>query len=276
MKDSLVYNIPAKLIDAYRDRNVILRSSFPTELVHCLGRADPAMIRFLQLLSTTVETDGLESAGTGMPLEIVLKDPDIQFQHLYKLVSLLDSHPVRIAIPVIPGFSTAVKLAVSLGYEVRLQLDQPDELLIREVEKVLDLYLHGSTVRQPIEFFQSLLLSYYRNEPVSLWEIAEEDPTMVRYVTDDGEETISRRFAGVKLVGPLDEFVGRYGQALIDERRECHDCEFFNRCGGYFKWPDKTYRCDGVKRVFRALADAAHEVKHDLEAFEGLGVRVQP
>jgi len=275
MISPLVYNIPAKMIEAYHGRNVIVRSSSPFEIVYCLGRADPTAVRFIQLLSASADTSLLEGSGETLPLEIVLKDPADQYQYLYRFANLLDSHPLRIAIPIVSGFSKAAKLAVSLNYAVKLEIEQPNEVLMEELSSVLDLYLHRSYVRQPVEFFQSILLSFLRDEPISLWQVAEEDPTEVRYITDDGEETISRRFAGIKLEGGLADFVDRFGKMLIREQRECHECEFFNRCGGYFKWPDKTYRCDGVKELFRTLAGAVREIKNDLAGYDGLGVQPQ-
>ena len=193
----------------------------------------------------------LENFGPGIPLDIVLENP-AQYQQLYSFSNLLDSHPVRITIPLVSGFSKAVKLAISLRYAVKLEVKQPDEDLLAELDTVLDLYLHLSSVNQPIEFFHSLLLSFYRNEPVSLWEITEIDPAIVRYVGDDGS------------VVDVD---------LNSETRECHDCEFRNRCRGYFKFPDQTYNCDGVKRLFRTLAQTAHELKADLATFEATEVQ---
>jgi hypothetical protein len=275
LSNALVYNIPAKQIDAYRGRNVIVRSSEPAELVYCIWRADPKAIRFIQLLSTPADTSVLEAVGEALPVEIVLKNPAAEYAQLYNYTNLLDSHPVRVAIPVWPGFSKAAKLAVSLNFAVKLELQQPDSLLMEEVAAVLDLYLHRRYVRHPIEFFHTMLLSFYRREPVSLWEVAEEDPAQLRYLTDDGEETISRRFIGEKLSYDLNDFVARFGEELLSEKAECHECEFFNRCGGYFKWPDKTYKCDGVKQLFRTLQGAADEIQHDLAALELTEVQPQ-
>ena len=273
MSESLVYNIPAKLIDDYRGRNVIVRSSAPDEIVNCLKSADPTNIRFIQLLSTPGDTSALEGCGQQLPIEIVLKDPAAEYPKLYNYPNLLDTHPVRIAIPVLPGFSKAVKLAVSLDFAVKLEMEQPDSFLIEELMTTLNFYLHRSVVRQPIEFFQTILLSFYRHEPVSLWAIAEEDPGVVHYITDDGEETISKRFTGAHLEYRLDDFVERFGQQLVFEKRECHECEFFNRCGGYFKWPDQNYKCDGIKKLFHTLQSAADEVKQDLAAYEVAGAK---
>lgn len=275
MSNTLVYNIPGTEIDAYRGCNVIVRSSVPAEIVYCLSRADPTAIRFIQLLSPPADCMFLESSGEDLPVEIVLKDPASEYMQLYNFARLLDAHPVRVAVPVLPGFSKAAKLAVSLNFAVKLEVGQPDPPLIEELRSVLDLYLHRSNVRQPIEFFQTMLLSFYRSEPVSLWEVAEEDPALVRYITDDGEETISKRFAGANLAGGLTDFVSRYSEELLSEKRECHDCEFFNRCRGYFKWPDKTYNCDGVRKLFRTLESAANELKHDLASYEVLGAQQQ-
>ena len=264
------------MIDSYRGRNVIVRSSQPTEIVDCLRNADLKNVRFIQLLSTPQDCGILESTAESVPIEIALTDPATNYAQLYKYVTLLDTHPVRIAIPVVPGFSNAAKLAVALNFAVKLELEQPDGRLIDEVISVLDLYLHRSNVQQPIEFFQTMLLSFYRDEPISLWEIAEEDPTQVRYITDDGEETISKRFAGQRLNGGVEDFVDRYSQQMLLEKSECNDCEFFLRCRSYFKWPDKTYECTGVKKLFRTLGNAAEELKQDLAGFQKLEVQQQP
>ncbi len=273
--NTLVYNIPAKQIDAYCGRNVIVRSAEPAELVYSIWRADPKAIRFVQLLSTPADSSALEGVAEALPLEIVLKDPATEYVQLYNYTNLIDTHPVRVAIPVVPGFSKAAKLAVSLNFAVKLELQQPDSLLLEEVAAVLDLYLHRSSVRQPIEPFQTMLLSFYRDEPVSLWKVAEEDPAILRYITDDGEETIANRFSGEKLDQDLGNFVPRYAEELLSEKGECHNCEFFSRCGGYFKWPDKSYKCDGIKTVFRTLKNAAAEIHQDLATMELAEARAQ-
>lgn len=272
MSTSLVYNIPARRIDAYPGRNLIVRSELPGELADCLRRPDSGAIRYIQLLSTANDSSVLEAVGEAIPLEIFLSDPS-QYQRLYDFANLLDSHPVRIAIPVVPGFSKAVKLAVALTFAVKLEVEQPDDLLIEELESVLDLYLHRSIVRQPIEPFQSTLLSLFRDEVVSFWEIAEEDPLQVLYITDDGLETISKRFVNVKLGVPLGDFVVGFGEELIAEQAECAGCEFFNRCGGYFKWPNRSYGCDGIRRVLGTLAGATLEIRQDLDSYQAMGAR---
>lgn len=258
-----VYNVPAKLIKHYEGRNVIVRSSSPAELVASLSRSDLSLLRFMQLTASTEDSSCLESFGPGIPLEIVLTTP-VDYHLLYSYANLLDSHPVRVAIPVVLGFSKAVKLAVSLDFAVKLEMEQPDQFLLREVESVLDLYLHRRVVNQPIEPFHTLLLSFYRNEPVSLWEITEKDPSILSYVSVDGNETLSSRF------------VEQFAAELINDKRECCECEFFNQCRGYFKWPRVDYGCDGVKQVFRALLITARELKEDLASFESMEAQAQP
>jgi hypothetical protein len=276
MENEVVYNIPAKLIGAYRGRNLIVRSETPREIVDSLSLSDLAQVRFVQLLSTPADTSDLEGWGDGIPIDVVLRDPPAEFARLYNYSNLLDAHPVRVSIPVVPGFSKAAKLAVSLSFAVKLELDQPDRSLIEELTRVLNLYLHRANVNQPIEFFHTMLLSFYQQRHASLWEIAEEDPSRVRYVMDDGSETISRRFDGSKLESDLEGFVERFAHELLAEKRECHDCEFFSRCGGYFKWPDRSYSCAGIRQLFSTLASAADEVKEDLAGYRATEVASQP
>jgi hypothetical protein len=169
---------------------------------------------------------------------------------------------------VVTGFSKAVKLATALDFSIRLQMEQPTAPLMSEIQDVLDLYLHRSYVRQPIEFFQSMLLSFYQDKPISRWDVAEENPAKVRYVTEDGSETISRRFFGITPEGDLDEFVWHFGKELLDDHAECHDCDYFTHCQGYFKWPDRNYRCDGIKEMFHILEAATQEVRNDLAQYQ--------
>jgi hypothetical protein len=274
--DSLVYNIPARQIDAYRACSVIIRSSAPEEIAYHLRRPLKAPVLMIQLLGTPADTGVLEALGANIPIEIVLADPVAEYAQLYNYANLLDTHPVRVAVPVLPGFSKAARLAVSLDFAVKLEAHQPDEPLIQELMSVLGLYLHRNTVRQPIEFFQSVLLSFYRHDPISLWEITDEDPVVMRYITDDGEETISRRFIGFNLKDGLENFVLRHCQQMLSEKYECHGCEYFSRCGGYFKWPESTYDCGGVKELFRTLENAAAELKRNIDAHELDANQLQP
>ena len=276
MKSEIVYNVTARHLGDFPGANLIVRSDKPREIVDSLAHTDLSRVRFIQLLSTPPDTAELEEWGTAIPIDIILKDPAAEFALLYNYTNLLDTHPVRVSIPALPGVSKAAKQAVSLSFAVKLNLGQPDNFVIDELSEVLDFYLHRTSVRQPVEFFQTLLLSFYQPQPASLWEIAEEDPAQVVYVTDDGEKTISSRFAGAELGPDLAGFVERYGQEMISERRQCHDCEFFSRCGGYFKWPDKLYDCRDVKTLLAKLSSAADELKTDLAAFAATVGGLQP
>jgi hypothetical protein len=197
-----------------------------------------------------------------------MKDPATEFPLLYKFAELLETHPVRATIPIAPGCGKAVKLASSLNYSVKLEMTEPPNAsLIEEMAQALDSYLHRSTLSQPVEYFHSSFMSFFHGGPTTLWEIQEEDPARTRYVTDEGIETISRRFATADLRGDPVSFVAAFQAELLSEKRECYGCEFLDNCGGYFKWPHKEYDCEGVKRLFQTLKEAAGELKLDLEAY---------
>jgi hypothetical protein len=155
-----------------------------------------------------------------------------------------------------------------LNFAVKLELTQPGEALVEEMSRVLDAYLHQSMVAQPIEYFHSLFLALFRGEPLTLWSIQEEEPAQIRYVTDDGEETLSRRFEGTDIKGDVSLFPGKFRAAIMAEDGECASCELIGNCAGYFKWPDPDYPCDGVKTLFRTLNEAARQLKKDLDAYD--------
>ena len=218
-------------------------------------------------LAPAATIDGLMRWEHAVPVDLVVQDPEADLPLLYRYSPLLAERPVRVSVPVAPGFSKVVKLALSLNFAVKLERSQPEPAVIEELLQVAGLYLHQSTVSQPVEYIHSMFLAFYRGDPVTLWAVQEEDPPRNRYITDQGEETISRRFAGVDLKYGIASFIKEFTEELLSEKQECSDCEFFESCSGYFKWPRKEYRCDGVKALFQTLKDAAEELREDLSSF---------
>ncbi len=261
---TVVYNIPVSLVAAYRGRAIIVRSEDPAELVKAISEKDLENLVGVQLLSLTAEVNALADWGNAVTVELVMVHPEKEFPLLYRHAKLFDKHPVRVSIPVVAGFSKAVKVATSLQFIVKLELGQPDADVIDELCGVLDSYLHQPMICQPIEPFHSALMASYYGERAALWDIQEEDPAYIRYVTEDGRETIARRFGGGSVTGDIDSFVPDLKRELLARREECSRCEFFERCGGYFKWPRRDFACDGVKTVLRTLIGAADELKRDL------------
>jgi hypothetical protein len=262
--DSIIYNIPASYRERYRGRQVTLRSPDPLELVNLLPAEPDGDLAGIQLLSLGFEPELLKSRWYGVPLDVVMQHPARDYPLLYRYAPLLDQHPVRISLAVVPGFSKALKLAVSLNFAVKLEVSQPDPSLLEELTKALHFYLHHPTVTQPIEFFHSLLSAFYQENSLTLWTIQEEDPTYYRYLTDQGEETVSARLADLTREKDLLAFVQDLQAGLLAEPGECSKCEFWRNCAGYFKLPHKGYSCLGVKPLLQTLRDAAAELRHDL------------
>jgi hypothetical protein len=200
-------------------------------------------------------------------VDLLLVNVEREYPNLYQWAALPAEGPARVSIPVVAGFGKAVKLALALGFAVKIEATQPDAAGIRALHQVLDLYLHRPGIGQPVEFFHSMLLAIYHDQPASLWAIQEEDPAGNCYVTDEGHETISRRFAGEHGAGDIRTFLDRFQVDLLEQGLECRGCEYFTRCGGYFKWPDRAYRCAGIKTIFQGIRTASEELKKDTTAF---------
>jgi hypothetical protein len=263
----VVYNIPVHLLTAYRGQEVLVRSQDPTALVQALPDDALETLVGVQLLSLLADVDALASWGYGVPIDLVMVSPEAEFPLLYRHAKLLDKHPVRVSIPALPALFKAVKVATALRFTIKLEMGQPEPAAIEALQAVLDFYLHHTSVAQPVEFFHTALMSFYHRSPVTLWDVQEENPAYVRYVTDDGRETLARPLVGMPVPGDLGSFVTGLQQALLAERNECCDCEFFQHCGGYFKWPRKDYGCSGVKALFHTLRDASEALRRDLNAY---------
>jgi hypothetical protein len=267
LSDSIVYNIPITMIEAYRGQNLVVRCHDPSTILQEHATLDLEMIEYLQILGIGSDIDSLMHWEHAVPVDLVVQNLEVDLPLLYRYSTMPAERPVRVSVPVAPGFSKVVKLALSLDFAVKLEPSQPGPALVEELLHVVGLYLHQSTVSQPVEFFHTMFLAFYRGDPVALWTLQEEDPSRMRYITDQGRETISRRFAGVELERDLPSFIEKFIEGLLKEGSECSDCEFFESCLGYFKWPGKQYRCDGVKALFQRLKKAAGELKEDLSSF---------
>jgi len=207
----------------------------------------------------------------GTPVDLVVSDPCRDLPLLYRYAPLLAGHPIRVSVPLVPGFGNVVKLAVSLDFAVKVEGGQPEESLADEMQRIAHFYLHQTTVSEPIEFFHSLFLAFYHQDPVNLWTIQEEDPSLFRYITDRGEETMPGRLAGVSVNRGFTTFVRELRDGLAAEECECSGCEFLMYCMGYFKWPDREYRCDTVKALLHTLLSAAGELRSDIASCQSLG-----
>ena len=275
LKESIIYNIPAAMADAYPGQSLILRSREPSELARRVASCDPERIAYLQIPGVGGDVEELLRADRPVPVDVVVEDPEADLPRLYRFAPVAADRPVRISVPVSAGFHKVVKLALSLHFAVKLEPAQPGPEMTDPLLQVADLYLHQSTVSQPVEYLHSLFLAFYHGAPVSLWAVQEEDPSCNRFVTDRGVETISRRFAEAERQYDFTSFPEKFAEELVREKRECHDCPFFETCLGYFKWPRKEYRCDGVRAVFELLRKAGRELKKDLASFASSGRETQ-
>ena len=264
------YNVPLALVDSYRDRRLIVRTYDPVDVVRTLSPEDFDSLLGLQLLDITADLEPLEVWNPGLPIEVVLNDPEAETMKLYRLSKLQRTHPVRVVIPLVPEFSKAARVASFLNLPVKLEGAQPPPELIEELSETLDFFLHNKAVAQPVDYFSGLLVALLHKVPVTLWEIQEEDPGIVRYVTDDGVEAVARRpFTAAS--EDLDTFHFEWTRRTLSPDAECASCEFFLNCGGYFKWPDFDFSCDGIKRILGRVREAAYELHDDLSLYPVVG-----
>lgn len=275
--DPVIHHVTVAQLGDFDGGPVVVRSHSPATLVRNLEEvraetggapgADATRIRWVQILSPEADVAPLVEWDSEAPIDVVLTAPASQYTELHKFATLRDRHPIRITISVVPGFKKAVLVAAALQFSVKLDIGQPDEELVGELLEVVDLYLHRNTVAEPIEFFHSALLSFFREVPDSLWRIQEEDPAVIRYVADEADTRQLRRTAGNASVDPS-TFVDDLGREILAAGGECVECEFAPMCRGYFKVPNRDYDCAGVRRIFRELATAATQLAADLEVRE--------
>jgi hypothetical protein len=265
-KEVFIYNIPATLLGSFPTQGLVIRSSSTRELAESARLIQTERLAWVQLLSVEDDPSPLLGLGKPVPIEIVLGTVDKEVASLYRFSDLLSEQPVRVVVPSVKGAKRATNVAVSLGFAVKLDVQQPEEEALTELIEIADLYLHNPTISQPIEFFHSLLAAMCRKADITLWQIQEEDPTLYRYVSDDGQITLSGRLSSSDLQVDGPNWPQSLKSQLQAKADECAVCGFFKNCAGYFRFPDPNYQCDGVRRLMGILKDAASDIEADLKA----------
>jgi hypothetical protein len=273
--DTSIHIVPAALVDQYQGQSVIVRFNDCSKLAEHNPLLGSENVLYVQVNSLDAGPEVFNGWEAPFALELKMQDPATQFRQLYNFSNIVNKHPVRVSIPVKDGLFKAVKLALALGFAVKLEPGQPTPEQVEEMRRVLELYLHTPDVSQPVEFYHSIFLSFFNEQSNNLWLIQEEDPERFCFVTDEGVEGFSGRFDGIDIERVRTAFARNGNQKEDDARTECDSCQFLDCCAGYFKWPDSAYNCDGVKTLFSALRDGAMQLKSDLNSYTAACVQIE-
>ena len=261
--------LPAALAEGV-DRPFVAVVRSRDELCRWLSEPFPGL-EWIQVEGLLGDPDAWASAAHGpsqVQLDVVLSDPAREFSDLYRLVDVCAVREVRVSTPAAPGFLKAVKLAASLRLPVRVLPGQPTSEVLAELKEALEFYLHGAMVETPVEFFHSLLAAACGADTGSLWMILEEDPAAFLHYDAEGRPELPRSggFRSVEI--PPEAFVEHRLKNLVEQGAECATCPWQQACRGYFKWPDPSYSCAGVKQLFSMIGAAAAEIGRDLASRE--------
>jgi hypothetical protein len=265
--DTITYSIPVSLAETYRGQKTIIRASDPSEIMTKFSDAVPDGLCHIRLLSLDGAVEDLKGWFPGIPIELVIRDTCRDLPALYRCSPLLATHPLRVSVPLVPGFGAVVKLGTSLNIPVKVEGAQPDKEMFGELLEIARYYLHRTTVTEPIEFFHSLFLAFYHRNQVTLWAIQEEEPLLFRYITGRGNEMNCGRLAERETDHEFSVFSRELHDEIASGQGECAGCEFLMNCLGYFKWPRREYRCDGVKALMNTLKEAADELRRNVASF---------
>ncbi|MGH9903209.1 MAG: hypothetical protein ACRD68_15485, partial [Pyrinomonadaceae bacterium] len=67
MTDSITYNVPVGMVEAYRGRSLIVRARLPSEIVERLSQDELDNVSYIQLLCVNPEVDDLIHWGEAVP-----------------------------------------------------------------------------------------------------------------------------------------------------------------------------------------------------------------
>jgi hypothetical protein len=254
-----VFSVPVGLAHTHPTGPIVLRVKEPAEVSKLDG---VALDRVVWLEVPLRLAEQLWPAGA--PLDVVLEDPEGEAAGLYTLSRIRYDHPIRVTIPGLPGMARAARIAMALGLPVRLMTQQPSPQVLAGLDEVLNIYLHDSQTSAPVEFLQAALAWWLHGDAPPPWVALEIDPDWYPRAGDNS-------FPPVGAWPPQErEFVSRWIARLVEAGAECAACHFRDWCQGFFKWPDTSYSCDGVKRLLVHLEESAAQIARDLEEAQEL------
>ena len=258
--------LPSSLAEKQGEQPFVAIVRNREELVRWL-RDPPPGLRWLQVEGMLADADAwaeVAHTDSDIPLDIVLSDPASEFSDLYRLVDASAVCDIRVTVPVLPGSAKAVRLAAALRLPVRLLPGQPNGEALDELRAILDIYLHEPTVEAPVEFFHSLLVAACGAKDVSLWVILEHDPDTIRRYNAGGQTDFPATDDPNEREFTPSGFVEKHLNSLISQGGECAACPWQRPCRGYFKWPDPSYSCEGIKGLFSTIEAAGIEIRRDM------------
>lgn len=261
--------LPSALVETQGDRPFVAIVRSRQELCRWLSNPLPGQ-RWLQVEGMLGDPEAWTEAAhnnSNIPLDVVVSDPALEFSHLYRLVDACAVRAIRVTMPAAPGLTKAIRLAAALRLPVRVLPGQPSAAALEELHEALQFYLHEPMVDAPVEFFHSVLATMCDWDSGSLWTILEEGPDVFRHYDADGRDRVPRTsdpdHSEINSAG----FVENHLSRLIAQGAECATCPWQRPCRGYFKWPDPTYSCAGVKQLFSNIQTAGNEIRHDMASF---------
>ena len=261
--------LPSALAETQGDRPFVAIVRSRPELCRWLTNPPPGLqwLRIEGLLGDEEAWREAAQSDSNIPLDVIVSDPALEFSHLYRLVDAYAVRAVRVTMPAAPGLTKAIRLAAALRLPVRVLPGQPSAAVLEELNAALQFYLHEPTVDAPVEFFHSALASMCDWDGGSLWTILEEDPDAFRHYDADGRVRVPRTSNPDEPEITSAGFVENRLSRLIAEGAECATCPWQQPCRGYFKWPDPSYSCEGVKQLFFNIQTAGNEIRQDVASF---------
>lgn len=257
--------LPASLVDGTESSPFVAVATSAGEIETLQASRSPSLqwVQVLGLLGNPQVWQALARSRDAVPLDVVV--PTASFSDLYRLVDVRNGRDVRVTVPVEPGLSKAVRLAASLGFPIRLLPGQPTGESLAELEKTADFYLHDPMVDAPVEYFHTALIHRCKPGADSIWVATEEDPAIYRRALENGTFALPRSSEILPDAHAADRFVEDRLADLLRRGAECMDCPWQGFCRGYFKWPDSTYDCAGIKRVFSMIDGQADAMLNELQ-----------
>jgi hypothetical protein len=266
MSDSAIYTVALPWLDKYADRLLVPRSSDLRALDSAVSQWEgEGALLHAQVSLPAENASCAQSLPDGLPIDLILPGPEA-YPQLYEWAEFGRDRPIRITVPMRPGFSRAVRLALSLDFAVKMTGHSIPDNLASETQQVLQHFLHHPAVSQPVDFLSGLLSAFCGRETRTLWEIQEEDPALFRYIGEAGAEECAPSMDADSCAATPAELFARYQSAVETAGGECVGCEFFDVCRGFFKWPDGRRGCANERAMLKTLQIAASELRREMAA----------
>lgn len=149
-----------------------------------------------------------------------------------------------------------VKNISLMGYNLILNNSIFNDQNQEKLNEIIDFYFHNECLFSSVEPFHSLFSTWISGYGLNIWQLYDEDPTLLRYVKENKEVFLSSRTADLN----NNEIDSSYENIFLKDK-ECRYCSAFRLCRGMAKSCCPILSCAKIINLSKIFQEKINSIR---------------